>query len=197
MRFFTTQRGRILWGLSSILMKVPKACKMLYSNLMKQFHLKISKISSLKLIEYHVGIWCQYFTFRLGKNQFKSVFLNLSLQRNLPQMFALETFAMIQVSVLLLLITQMSRNMASLFYFYVSAEPLAATPRTLRFNGTPVEKHWLKYIRNGIYCSCFKQTRHLCLFIRLFASQAEAVEWKLRKVWKPSACACCLESASS
>jgi len=37
--------------LSLILMKVPKACKMFYSNPMKQFHSKISKISSLKINE--------------------------------------------------------------------------------------------------------------------------------------------------
>jgi len=51
----------------------------------------------------------------------------------------MEPCATIQVSVLLPVMKQMGRNVASLFYFYVSAEPLAATPGTLRFRGTPVE----------------------------------------------------------
>jgi len=48
-------------------------------------------------------------------------------------MFALfmEPYAMIQVSILLSVINQMGRNVASIFYFYISAEPLAATRRTL------------------------------------------------------------------
>jgi len=53
-------------------------------------------------------------------------------------MFALlmEPYAAIQVSeILLSLINQMGRYVASISYFYVSAEPW-------RFRGTPVEKHW-------------------------------------------------------
>jgi len=64
-------------------------------------------------------------------------------------MFALlmETYAMIQLSILLFVIKQMSRNVASMFYFYVSAEPLAATRRA------PVENHCSKVISAGKhYC---------------------------------------------
>ena len=54
-------------------------------------------------------------------------FSTFLLQRNFPQMFALlmEPYAMIQVS-----IQQMGGNVASMFYFYASAEPLAATRDT-------------------------------------------------------------------
>jgi len=53
-------------------------------------------------------------------------------------MFALlmEPYAMIQVSILLSVIYQMGKNVTSMFDFYVSLEPLAAS------RGTPVEKHW-------------------------------------------------------
>ena len=59
-------------------------------------------------------------------------------------MFALlmEPYAMIQVSIPLSVMNQMGRNFASMLYFCVSAEPLEATRGTLRFRGTPVEKHW-------------------------------------------------------
>jgi len=58
-------------------------------------------------------------------------------------MFALlmEPYAMIQLPILLFIINQIGRNVASIFYFYVSAEPLPATRDTLRFRGNPVEKH--------------------------------------------------------
>jgi len=70
----------------------------------------------------------------------KPIFSTFLLQRNLAKMFALlmEPYAMIQVSVLLSVMKQMCRNVASMFYFYVSAETLAAT------RGTPVGKHCVK-----------------------------------------------------
>jgi len=56
----------------------------------------------------------------------------------------MELYAMIQVFIPLSAINHMGRNVASMFYFYVSAKPLAATCRTMRFCGTPVEKHCFK-----------------------------------------------------
>jgi len=58
-------------------------------------------------------------------------------------MFALlmEPYAMTPVSILVSVKKQTGRNVASMFYFCVSAEPLAVTSGTLRFRGTPVEKH--------------------------------------------------------
>jgi len=45
------------------------------------------------------------------------------------------------MSIQLFVTNQMGRNVASMFYFYVSVEPLAATRGTLRVRVTPVEKH--------------------------------------------------------
>jgi len=47
----------------------------------------------------------------------------------------MEPYAMIQVSILLSVISQMGRNVTASFYFYVSAEPLTTT------HGITVEKH--------------------------------------------------------
>jgi len=77
---------------------------------------------------------CQYF----------STFL---LQRNPPQMFTflMEFHVMIEVSILISVINQMSGNVAYIFYHEiikkVSGEHLAAARGTLRFCRTPVEKH--------------------------------------------------------
>jgi len=53
----------------------------------------------------------------------------------------MESDAMIYVSILLFVINQMGRNVASVLRCYVSAEHLADTRGTLRFRGTPVENH--------------------------------------------------------
>jgi len=52
---------------------------------------------------------------------YKPAFFNLLLQQNLPHRFALlmETYAVIQVSILLSVINQMSRSIASMLNFYV------------------------------------------------------------------------------
>jgi len=75
------------------------------------------------------------------------------LQRNLPQMFVLEPYAMIQVSILLSVtnlwnsgIVTTAQNCGCEFrprqFLSVSVEPLAATHGTLRFRGNPIDKHW-------------------------------------------------------
>jgi len=56
-----------------------------------------------------------------------------------------EPHAIIEVSVLLSVLNQMGRNVASIFCHEIiknlPAKPLAATRGTLRFRATPVEKH--------------------------------------------------------
>ena len=51
------------------------------------------------------------------------------------------------------IINQMSRYVASMFYFYGSAESLGATRETLRFRGTAVENPALWHRQNDILYS--------------------------------------------
>ena len=89
-------------------------------------------------------------TVKVSVDQCFSIFF---LERNLTQMFTLlmEPYAMIQASILLSVINQMDRNVASMFYFYALAESLAATRGTLRFRGTTVEKRCDRQCRPELY----------------------------------------------
>jgi len=59
----------------------------------------------------------------------------------------MKPYTMLQVFILFSVINQTGRNVVSMFYFYVYAETLAVTCRTLRSHGTQVEKHCPRHWR--------------------------------------------------